>query len=70
MSFETTELGNSGSAADADGFSVTRSAASVCMSCPIKTMEILRIKMEKMRISVLLLKLNQAKDDTVALRCP
>jgi hypothetical protein len=70
MSFETTELGNSGFPADGDRFSVTMSAASVRMSCPIKTMEILRIKMEKMRISVLLLKLNQAKDDTLTLRCP
>ena len=53
MSFETTDLENSGFAAEVRGLSVSMSATFVCRRCPRKIIEIQRIKMEKMRISVL-----------------
>jgi len=53
MSFETTDLENSGFAAEVRGLSVSMSATFVCRRCPREIIEIQRIKMEKMRISVL-----------------
>jgi hypothetical protein len=53
MSFETTDLENSGFAAEVRGLSVLMSATFVCRRCPREIIEIQRIKMEKMRISVL-----------------
>jgi hypothetical protein len=47
MSFETTELENSGFAAEVRGLSVSMSATFVCRRCPREIIEIQRIKMEK-----------------------
>jgi hypothetical protein len=46
-------LKKSGFAAEVRELSVLMSAAFVCRRCPRKIIEIQRIKMEKMRISVL-----------------